>query len=171
VGDSHERMRLLHRAGTLVLAGATAGLMLGACGTAKGTASHATTTTTGSKSTTTTTTEPTRPTLPTETTIPFAVAQVQKGTGPATMADFKVPGNVKEWDLDWTYNCTATPTHTGSFAVKIVGHGSAANTTDAGVPAQTSPGTAGIVRNYDVGTFNLVVTTPCSWIVRIENIT
>jgi hypothetical protein len=87
------------------------------------------------------------------------------------LAPFKVPSNAKEWDLDWVYDCSATPAKKGSFAVKIVGHGSAANTTDEGVPSQSGEGTAGIVKNYDIGTFNLVVTTSCKWTVRVEVIT
>jgi hypothetical protein len=82
-----------------------------------------------------------------------------------------VPAKAKEWDLDWEYDCAAQTTKKGNFSVTVVGHGSAANTTDAGVPEQSGAGTAGLVKNYDIGTFNLKVATPCKWTVRVETIT
>jgi hypothetical protein len=149
------------------LAVGAAGLLLAACGGTKAGANSTTTTAASSSSTTI----PSKPTLTTQTTIPYNIPLVQHGTGPASLSQFTVPAKAKEWDLDWEYDCTATPTKKGTFSVKIVGHGSAANTTDAGVPQQSGSGTAGLVKNYDIGTFNLDVATPCKWTVRIEIIT
>jgi hypothetical protein len=84
------------------------------------------------------------------------------------LAQFKVPSSAKEWDIDWVYYCSSPPVTAGTFQVTVVGHGSTANTTDAGVTQPSGPGTAGIVKNYDTGTFNLKVTTTCSWRVRVE---
>jgi len=92
---------------------------------------------------------------------------VKTGTGPASLAQFTVPANAKHWDLDWVYDCTKTPAKTGTFKVTVVGHGSASNTTDAGV-TQQGRGTSGLVHNYDAGTFNLDVATACTWTVRVE---
>jgi hypothetical protein len=163
VGHSHDRKRLLRTSGAVILAVLAAGLMLGACSsTPKAAANNSTSTTTSPKSTSTTV----APT--TTTTIPFAVAQVKSGTGPASLAQFTVTANAKEWDLDWEYDCTKTPAKTGSFAVTVVGHGSSVSTTDAGVPQQSGHGTAGLVKNFDTGTFNLNVSTTCAWTVRVE---
>ena len=107
---------------------------------------------------------------PTTTSIPFNVPQVHTGTGPATLAQFTVPDSAKEWDLDWVYDCSKVPNRVGSFGVTVVGHGSASSTTDAGVPTQQGHGTAGIVKNYDTGSFNLKVATTCEWTVRVETL-
>jgi hypothetical protein len=87
------------------------------------------------------------------------------------LTQFTVPSKAKEWDIDWVYDCSATPTKKGTFSITVVGHGSASDTTDAGVPQQSGSGTAGLVKNYDIGTFNLDVATPCKWTVRVEVIT
>jgi hypothetical protein len=152
---------------------AAAGLLLAACSTGKDVANKSTTTTlsvsastttdpAGGSTTTTTTPPPTTTTIP-----PFTIPVVHTGTGPATLAQFSVPSKAPEWDIDWVFNCSVVPTKTGTFDVAVVGHGSAANTTDAGVTEQGN-GTAGIVKNYDTGTFNLKVTTACKWTVRVE---
>ena len=154
-------------AGSLVLVLMASGLALSACSSGNSPIAASTTTTTASKSTTTAPTS-SSPVAPTTTSIPFNIPQVHSGTGPATLAQFTVPNSAKEWDIDWVFDCTKTPTHTGSFSVAVVGHGSAANTTDAGVPTKQGHGTAGLVKNYDTGTFNLTVATPCQWTVRVE---
>jgi hypothetical protein len=82
------------------------------------------------------------------------------------LGNFTVAANATEWDLDWVFDCKTTG-GTGAFKVSIVGHGSAANTTDAGV-TQSGVGTDGIDKNYDTGTFNLKVDSPCKWTVRVE---
>ena len=169
VGHSHDRTMHLRTTGSVMLAFLAAGLILGACGTSKAAAPPLTTTSqaaTGSTTTTAPGSSTTRP--PVTTTIPFTVSQVKSGTGPASLAQFKVSAKAKEWDLDWEYDCTKTPAKTGTFAVTVVGHGSSLNTTDAGVPQQSGRGTAGIVKNFDTGTFNLDVATPCEWTVRVE---
>ena len=166
---SHNRMGL-RRSGRLLLAVATAGFMLAACGGGKPSAGKVTTTSGPSADTTTsnpTSDSTTLPASPT-TTFPYSVAQIHAGSGSATLADFKVPAKAKEWDIDWVYYCNSSPTTVGTFQVTVVGHGSTANTTDAGVTQPSGPGTAGIVKNYDTGTFNLKVTTTCSWRVRVE---
>jgi hypothetical protein len=84
------------------------------------------------------------------------------------LAQFTVPAKAKEWDIDWVYDCAKDPSKTGTFSIAVVGHGSASNTTDAGVSHPLGHGTAGLVKNYDTGTFNLKVTTPCMWTVRVE---
>jgi hypothetical protein len=84
------------------------------------------------------------------------------------LTQFSVPAKAKEWDIDWVYDCAAAPNHEGTFSIAVVGHGSAANTTDAGVPQQQGHGTAGLLKNYDTGSFNLKVATPCRWTVRVE---
>jgi hypothetical protein len=167
VGKSLDCRRRLRGSGTAVLVISAAGLLLGACSSGNGAAGSTTTTTaasgakgTGHSSTTIASTA--------TTTIPFSVSQVQHGTGPASLANFTVPSNAKEWDIDWVYDCSATPTKKGSFSVSVVGHGSASDTTDIGVPSQSGVGTGGIAKNYDVGTFNLSVATPCKWTVRVE---
>ena len=150
---------------------ATAGLVLAACGSGKPSAHGSTSTTTTSTGSATTTAptsgSTTRPVTPT-TSIPFTISQVHRGTGPATLAQFNVPSKAKEWDIDWVYFCSSSPTTIGTFKITVVGHGSAANTTDAGVNEPSGPGTAGIVKNYDTGSFNLKVTTTCQWTVRVE---
>ncbi len=151
----------------MVLAVAASGFVLAACSNGNNSAANSTTTTAA-------TTGPTRTTAPTgghptttPTTLPFSVAQVHTGTGPATLTDFSVPSKATEWDIDWVFNCSSTPTKTGTFDVTVVGHGSSANTTDAGV-TQQGPGTGGLVKNYDTGKFNLKVATTCKWTVRVE---
>ena len=114
---------------------------------------------------TTTTVAPT-----TTTTVPFAVSQVQSGTGPASLAKFSVPGKDKEWDIDWVFSCNQTPTKTGSFKISVVGYGAASHTADAGV-TETGAGTAGISQNHDKGTFSLNIATACKWTVRVETFT
>src|SRR5580692_2238186 len=169
VKHSHNRSRLLRTSSTVVLAVLAAGLVLAACGGAKNAAGKSTTTDPPASSTTTapsssSTTNP----LTTPTTVPFLVSLVQRGTGPATLKPFTVKSNAKEWDLDWVFDCSKTTAKTGTFAVTIVGHGSASDTTDAGVPQKSGEGTAGLVKNYDVGTFNLKVASTCTWTVRVE---
>ena len=165
--DSHDRMGL-RRSGKLFLAIATAGFLLAACGGGK--PSAVTTTSGASGHSTTTAPKDGSTTVPSSpaTTVPYAVAQIHAGSGSATLAQFKVPSRAKEWDIDWVYYCSSSPTTVGTFQITVVGHGSAANTTDAGVSQPSGPGTAGIVKNYDTGTFNLKVTTTCSWRVRVE---
>jgi hypothetical protein len=94
------------------------------------------------------------------------ISQVKQGTGPETLSDFTVAANASEWDIDWEFDCKTTG-GTGGFKVSVVGQGSSANTTDAGV-TQSGAGTAGIDKNYDTGTFNLKVDSPCKWVVRVE---
>jgi hypothetical protein len=168
VRHHHNRMRL-RRSGKLLLAIAAAGFFLAACGGGKPSAGVTTTSGASGHSTTTapkdgSTTVPSSPT----TTVPYAVAQLHTGSGSATLAEFKVPSSAKEWDIDWVYYCSSSPTTVGTFQITVVGHGSTANTTDAGVTQPSGPGTAGIVKNYDTGTFNLKVTTTCTWRVRVE---
>ncbi len=178
VGNRHDRTRRLRRSGTVVLVIMTAGLVLAACGGAKGSGDKSTSTTvasTGSSTTkaptsgSTTTTAP--PPATTPATVPFAVSEVHTGTGPATLAQFSVSSQAKEWDIDWVYYGCPAPSKTGTFVIKVVGHGSASDTTDGGVSEPVGPGTAGIDRNYDTGTFNLDVTTACKWTVRVEVLT
>jgi len=171
VRESHGHKRVLVKVGTTVLALATAGLILGACSSGNGSASGSTTPKDGSKGTTTTivSKDPsTTVTRTTQTTIAFSVAQVHTGTGPSSLAQFTVPSKASEWDIDWVYDCASQPTKTGTFSLTVVGHGSASDTTDAGVPQQSGNGTAGLVRNYDTGTFNLNVKSACKWTVRVE---
>jgi autotransporter translocation and assembly factor TamB len=147
-----------------------AGLVLAACGGAKN-AGKSTTSDPSKSSTTTAPAHSSTTTTPiATTTIPFTVSQVKTGTGPATLSTFTVATKAKEWDLDWVFDCTKIPAKTGSFKVSVVGHGSASDTTDAGV-TESGGGTAGLVRNYDTGNFNLTVATPCTWTVRVEVIT
>jgi hypothetical protein len=149
---------------------AAAGLMFAACGTGKDAANKSTTTTSAASGSTTTdpSSGTTTTAAPTTTTIPpFTIPVVHTGTGPATLTQFTVPSKAPEWDIDWVYDCSVAPTKTGTFDVTVVGHGSAANTTDAGV-TEKGNASAGIVKNYDTGTFNLKVTTACKWTVRVE---
>ena len=154
------------RSGKLLLAIVTAGLFMAACGGGKPSATTGTTlahsSTTAPKSDATT-----LPVSPT-TTVPYSVALLHAGSGSATLAKFNVPSKAKEWDIDWVYYCSSSPTTVGTFQITVVGHGSTANTTDAGVDQPSGPGTAGIVKNYDTGTFSLKVTTTCQWRVRVE---
>jgi hypothetical protein len=170
VRNSNDRGRIVRRSGTLLLALAAAGLVMSACGGTKApkAATSSTTTTAASHSSTTTKPTATSTTVaPTPTTtVPFAISQVHTGTGPATLADFTVPANTTEWDIDWVYDCSKTG-GTGAFGISVVGHGSAANTTDAGV-TQSGKGLSGIAKNYDTGTFNLKVASACKWTVRVE---
>jgi hypothetical protein len=167
VRHSHDRMRI-RRLGTAVLTIAMAGFILSACGSGKPSAKGSTSSTAPSATSTAPTSgSTTTPVTPT-TSIPFAISQVHRGSGPATLAQFNIPSKAKEWDIDWVYFCSSSPTTTGTFKITVVGHGSAANTTDAGVNEPSGPGTAGIVKNYDTGTFNLKVTTTCQWTVRVE---
>ena len=170
---AEERNRKMHRgtSGKAILAVLAAGLVLAACGSAKNAGKSTTTSGPSKSSTTTTPAHSSTTTAPiSTTTIPFSVSQVKTGTGPATLSLFTVPAKAKEWDLDWVFDCTKLPAKTGSFKVGVVGHGSASDTTDAGV-TESGGGTAGLVRNYDTGTFNLTVATPCTWTVRVEVIT
>ena len=145
---------------------ASAGVALTACGGNKTAANTSTTTKPPAHSTTTTAPHAASGTT---TTLPqYTIPLVQHGAGPTTLSAFKVPASAKEWDLDWVYDCSAQPTKKGSFSVTVVGHGSSAETTDAGVPEQSGGGTAGIVKNYDTGSFSLKVATPCKWDVRVE---
>jgi hypothetical protein len=168
VKHTHDRSRLLRTSSTVVLAVLAAGLVLAACGGAKNAAGKSTTTDPPTTSTTAPTSSSTTKPLTTPTTIPFLVSQVQHGTGPATLAPFTVKSNAKEWDIDWVFDCSKTTAKTGTFGVTVVGHGSASDTTDAGVPQKSGEGTAGLVKNYDVGTFNLKVASTCTWTVRVE---
>lgn len=170
VAEQHDRRRLLGTSGKVILAVLAAGLVLAACGGNKG-AAKTTTSSDASHGSTTTAPKSSSTTAPTATTtIPFSVATVKTGTGPATLAQFTVPTKAKEWDIDWVYDCTKTPAKTGSFKIGVVGHGTASDTTDAGVT--TSGGdSSGIAKNYDFGTFNLTVATACTWTVRVEVIT
>jgi len=151
-----------------------AGLALAACGGAKKAGDTSTSTTAASTGSSTTkpatsgstTTAP--PPATTPATVPFAVSEVHTGTGPATLAQFTVSSQAREWDIDWVYYACPAPTKAGTFDIAVVGHGSASNSTDAGVTEPVGPGTAGIDRNYDTGTFNLKVTTACKWTVRAE---
>jgi hypothetical protein len=169
VKNSHDRSRRLRRSSTVILAVLAAGLVLAACGGTKNAGAKSTTTDppAGSSTTAPASSSTTKP-LTTPTTIPFLVSQVQKGTGPATLSPFTVKSNAKEWDIDWVFDCSKTTAKTGTFGVTVVGHGSASNTIDAGVPTKSGEGTAGIVKNYDVGTFNLKVASTCTWTVRVE---
>jgi len=172
VNDSLRYGRIVKGSRTLVLVVVASGLVLSACGTNKSPKASSTTAPAAGSSTTTAPAGSSTTVAPTTTTsIPFSVSQVHTGTGPATLAQFTVPGKAKEWDLDWVYDCKSAPNRTGSFSITVVGHGSAANTTDAGVPAQQGHGTAGLVKNFDTGTFNLKVATPCQWTVRVEVLT
>ncbi len=171
VRHSHDRSRHLRTSSTLILAVLAAGLVLAACGGTKSATGKSTTSDPSASSSTTapkssSTTKP----LVTPTTIPFLVSLVQHGTGPTSLSPFTVKANAKEWDIDWVYDCSKTATKKGSFAVTVVGHGSTSNTTDAGVPQQSGGGTAGIVKNYDTGTFSLNVASTCTWTVRVETI-
>jgi hypothetical protein len=168
VGHNQNHGRFLRTSGTVIMTVLAAGLILGACSkTPKAKTDSSTTTVPGATTTaptgTTTTVAPTP-----ATTVPFSISQVKSGTGNESLAQYTVPASAKEWDLDWVYDCTKTPATTGSFAVAVKGYGSAANTTDTGVPAQTGHGTSGEVKNFDTGTFSLSVTTPCTWTVRVE---
>jgi hypothetical protein len=171
VGKIHDYGWRLRRLGTVVLVISAAGLTLGACSSGNGNAASKTTTTTAASSAKGTGHTSTTIASSATTTIPFSVSQVQHGTGPASLANFTVASSAKEWDIDWEYDCSATPTKKGSFTVTVVGHGSASDTTDIGVPQQSGVGTAGIAKNYDDGTFNLNVATPCKWTVRVETFT
>ena len=166
--NRHDHRRFVRTSGTVVLAMAAAGLMFAACGGGKPVADKSTTTTTASTGSTTTDPATASTTAPTTTIPSFSIPVVHTGTGPATLAQFTVPSKAPEWDIDWVFNCSAVPTKTGTFGVTVVGHGSAANTTDAGVTEQQGNGTAGIVKNYDTGTFSLKVATACKWTVRVE---
>jgi hypothetical protein len=170
VGNSHDRMRRSRRFGTVIVTIAAAGLVLAACSSDKGPGTKSTTSTTVSAGPTTTkapdTTQP--PPATTPGTVPFSISEVHTGTGPATLADFTVPSSAKEWDIDWVYYGCPVPSKSGTFVISVVGHGSASKTTDAGVSEPIGPGTAGIDRNYDTGTFNLKVTTVCKWTARVE---
>jgi hypothetical protein len=170
VKHNHDRSRLFRTSSAVVLAVLASGLVLAACGGTNNAAGNSTTTTAPAAASTTTapTSSSTTKPLTTPTTIPFLVSQVEHGTGPATLSPFTVKSNAKEWDLDWVFDCSKTATKTGTFAVTVVGHGSASDTTDAGVPQRSGGGTAGIVKNYDVGTFNLKVASTCTWTVRVE---
>jgi len=167
VGHSHIRRVLVRRSSFAALTIAASGFILAACG--NGNPANSTTTTAASAGPTTTAPTGGHPTT-TPTTLPFAIAQVHTGTGPATLTQFSVPAKATEWDIDWVFNCLSTPTKTGTFDVTVVGHGAAANTTDAGV-TQQGQGTAGLVKNYDTGRFNLKVATTCKWTVRVEVLT
>jgi len=169
VGNRHDRTRLRRRSGAVVLAVAASGLVLSACGNGNPTAATSTTTAATTGSTTTTSPSGGHPTT-TPTTLPFSIAQVHTGTGPATLSEFSVPSKATEWDIDWVFSCSSASTKTGTFDVTVVGHGASADTTDAGV-TQQGPGTAGLVKNYDTGKFNLKVATTCKWTVRVEVLT
>jgi hypothetical protein len=170
VGENHDRIRRLRRFGTVIVTLAAAGLGLAACSSNKGPGTKSTTSTTVSAAPTTTkapgATQP--PPAPTPGTVPFSISEVHTGTGPATLADFTVPSSAKEWDIDWVYYGCPAPSKAGTLVISVVGHGSASKTTDAGISEPTGPGTAGIARNYDTGTFNLKVATVCKWTVRVE---
>lgn len=172
--QQHPSGRFGRHIGIVVLTVAVSGLVLSACSNKANTSSStssvpaSSSTTTPSATTSTSATSPTS-TVPPTTTIPFAVSQVHTGTGPASLAEFSVPSNATEWDIDWVYNCSSTG-GTGKFQVKVVGYGSASHTKDVGV-SQTGAGTSGISRNYDTGTFSLDLTTPCKWTVRVEVVT
>jgi hypothetical protein len=171
VGDNHDRIPRLRRFGTVIVTLAAAGLVLAACSSDKGPGPKSTTSTTVSGAPTTTkapdTTQPPPPAT-TSGTVPFSISEVHTGTGPATLADFTVPSSAKEWDIDWVYYACPAPSKAGTLVISVVGHGSASKTTDAGISEPTGPGTAGIARNYDTGTFNLKVATVCKWTVRVE---
>jgi hypothetical protein len=152
----------------MVLVVAASGFVLAACGSNNPDATSTTTTAATTGPTTTTSASGSHPTTPT--TLPFSIAQVHTGTGPATLSEFSVPSQATEWDIDWVFTCSSTTTKTGTFDVTVVGHGASANTTDAGV-TQQGPGTAGLVKNYDTGKFNLKVATTCKWTVRVEVLT
>lgn len=172
MGDSHDRIRRVRRFGTVIVTIAAAGLVLAACSSNKAPGTKSTTSTTVSAAPTTTkapaatTTQP--PPATTPATVPFSISEVHTGTGPATLADFTVPSSAKEWDIDWVYYGCPVPSKTGTLVISVVGHGSASKTTDAGVSEPIGPGTSGIDRNYDTGTFNLKVATTCKWTARVE---
>jgi hypothetical protein len=177
VRHDQNRTRRLRRSGTVLLVIVAAGLMLAACGSDKGSGAKSTTSTVASTGSSTTkaptdsTTTAPAPPATTPATVPFSVSEVHTGTGPATLGNFNVSSQAKEWDIDWVYYGCPAPAKTGTFGITVVGHGSAANTTDGGVTEPAGPGTAGIDRNYDTGTFNLKVTTACKWTVRVEVLT
>jgi hypothetical protein len=133
-------------------------------------AGHSPTTVAGHSTSTTVASTPKTTVAPPPTTIPFSVSEVKTGTGPASLAQFTVPGNAKEWDIDWVFDCTKIAGTTGPFKITVIGHGGAVDTKDAGV-TESGHGTSGLERNYDKGTFNLDVATPCTWTVRVEVIT
>ena len=128
---SHNRMGL-RRSGKLILAIATAGFFLAACG--------------GGKPSAVTTRQVhraiRRPPLLQDgsTTVPRTGHDGPVHRRPAPrrerfghLGSVQVPSSAKEWDIDWVYYCTSSPTTVGTFQITVVGHGSTANTTDAGV--------------------------------------
>lgn len=121
------------------------------------------TTPTTTKTPTSTTAPTPTTTAPTTTTAP-PVPQVlwqQSGTGAASGPQFNVPADVKGWNEEWSYNCSAFGS-SGNFITNINGYGSAAGTTDAGTN-QIGSGGSGVNHYYDHGTFSIDVNSECSW--------
>jgi hypothetical protein len=96
----------------------------------------------------------------------------QQGSGYTNTGFFTVPGNSKEWDLAWSFNCPAnTPPPTGyqvgNFAF-LVYKGTAEDLNDKGILEPTNSG-QGTQQYADTGRFSirLGALTVCTWTVTV----
>jgi len=83
--------------------------------------------------------------------------------GGETTPSFVVPANAAQWDVQWTYNCSANG-GVGNFAVEVF-NGSGRDLNDAAV-SQTGTGGSGTQYYEDQGTFSLQITSNCIWSIQ-----
>jgi hypothetical protein len=96
--------------------------------------------------------------------VPARVLVTASGTGNGQTSLFTVRS--PSWHLHYSFDCSNEgPDVTDNFIVNVNGSGAASGTTDQGV--NTVGGAESGSQHYtDRGTFNLTVTTNCSWKVR-----
>jgi len=83
--------------------------------------------------------------------------------GGETTQSFVVPPNAAQWDVQWTYNCSANG-GAGNFAVEVFNE-SGRDLNDAAV-SQTGTGGSGTQYYQDQGTFSLQITSNCIWSIQ-----
>ena len=87
----------------------------------------------------------------------------QSGSGSANTAKFTVTKS--SWQLQWSFDCSSSGGQ-GEFLAKVNGYGAAANTADS-APFATGSANSGDEHYQDQGTFNLSISSTCSWKVTV----
>jgi len=85
----------------------------------------------------------------------------QNGAGNGTTRAFTI--QTAPWTVDWNFDCYKSE---GSFSFSVEGLAGAASTTDAGA-SKTGVTDGGVTTYQDTGTFQLAITTPCSWSIQV----
>jgi len=86
------------------------------------------------------------------------------GSGQSSTQPFTVPASVKQWELQWHYDCSSTGSE-GNFDY-YVEQGTAIDFNDSG-PNQLGTGGSGTEHYYDTGTFHLNVNSECAWSISV----